>query len=87
MLVFCNDLVLAVVLGADSQDEQGTDPTCVGDEVIGIRVDTYVVAIPCDMRCWVSPDSTAHVALIALWAATGLQWDKEGWCCFKCAGL
>lgn len=87
MLVLCNDFVLAVVLGADSQDEQRTDPTRVGDEVIGIRVDTYVVAIPCDMRCRVSPHGTAHVALVALWAVASLQWDKEGWCCIKCAGL
>lgn len=78
MLVLGDDFVLSVVFGAHSQDKHGADAACVGDEVIGVGVDTDVIAVPCDVRCRVSFDGTAHVTLVALRAAVGPQGDQEG---------
>lgn len=78
ILVLSNDFVLSVVLGAHPQDEHGADATCVGDEVVGVSVNADVIAVPCDVRCRVSTDGTAHVTLVALRATACPQRHQEG---------
>lgn len=73
--IVCDDFVLSSVLGSNPQYKHGADPTGVGDKIVGVGVEADVVAVPCDMRCWVPSDSTAHVALVALRGAVRFQWN------------
>lgn len=75
--VLRGDAVLADVFGPHSQDQHGANPTRVGDVVVGIGVQTDVIAIPCDTRLGVAAHRAAHVAFVAFGRGVKLQRNDE----------
>lgn len=71
--------VLPVVLGPNSEDEQGAHSAHVGDVVVGVCVQADAVAVPRNARNWVPFHGAAHAALVALWRCALPQRDNKGW--------
>ncbi len=78
-LVLNDDFVFPVVFGCHPEYEYGADSTYVGDVVVGISVQAYIVAVPCHTWSWITFNCTAHVALVTLWSRTPLQGNDKWW--------
>lgn len=77
--VLRHHLILPGVLGADPEYEHGAHSVGVGDVIIGVGIQTDIVAQPCHVRRGVSFYSAAHVALVALRSRVQFEWHQELW--------
>ena len=85
--IFCNNFVLSSVFRSNPQYQHRTDSTGVGDEIVSVGIQAYIVSEPCHVWHWVPPYGTAHVAFIAFRSSVHFQRNNEPGRTLKIADL